>query len=153
MKEIGNRFRLVVFDEAHHLPGPTLHEAPSTAWRRDTLGLTATPERADQRERLLDELIGPLVFREDIAEAKGRTLADYSLVRVPIYLGAEEQDEFDRLSRRVRARTSSSAGARSRTSSGPTWRACRGPTPRPARSSAPTAGSSPSSIGRRRSSG
>ena len=26
MKEIGNRFRLVVFDEAHHLPGPTLHE-------------------------------------------------------------------------------------------------------------------------------
>ena len=34
MKEIGNRFRLVVFDEAHHLPGPTSTRAPSTAWRR-----------------------------------------------------------------------------------------------------------------------
>ena len=103
MKEIGNRFRLVVFDEAHHLPGPTLHESALDCLAPRRLGLTATPERADQRERLLDELIGPLVFREDIAEAKGRTLADYSLVRVPIYLGAEEQDEFDRLSRRVRA--------------------------------------------------
>ena len=103
MKEIGNRFRLVVFDEAHHLPGPTLHESALDCLAPRRLGLTATPERADQRERLLDELIGPLVFREDIAEAKGRTLADYSLVRVPIYLAAEEQDEFDRLSRRVRA--------------------------------------------------
>lgn len=103
MKEIGNRFRLVVFDEAHHLPGPTLHESALDCLAPRRLGLTATPERADQRERLLDELIGPLVFREDIAEAKGRTLADYSLVRVPIYLGAAEQDEFDRLSRRVRA--------------------------------------------------
>src|SRR6516165_10187120 len=102
MKEIGNRFRLVVFDEAHHLPGPTLHESALDCLAPLRLGLTATPERSDQRERWLDQLIGPLVFREDIAEAKGRTLADYSLVRVPIYLDAEEQDEFDRLSRRVR---------------------------------------------------
>jgi superfamily II DNA or RNA helicase len=102
MKEMGNRFRLIVFDEAHHLPGLTLHESALDCLAPLRLGLTATPERADGRERMLDDLIGPVVFREDIATAKGRTLSDYSLVRVPIHLGAEEQEEFDRLSRRIR---------------------------------------------------
>ena len=102
MKDMGNRFRLIVFDEAHHLPGLTLHESALDCLAPLRLGLTATPERADGRERMLDDLIGPVVFREDIATAKGRTLSDYSLVRVPIHLGAEEQEEFDRLSRRIR---------------------------------------------------
>ena len=31
----GNRFGLLVFDECHHLPGPTLSwRRPSAAWRR-----------------------------------------------------------------------------------------------------------------------
>jgi len=102
MKEMGNRYQLIVFDEAHHLPGPTLHESALDCLAPMRLGLTATPERADRREWLLDGLIGPAVFREEIASAKGRTLSDYSLVRVPIFLGAGEQEEFDRLSRRVR---------------------------------------------------
>ena len=46
--------------------------------------------------------IGPVAFREEIPAAKGRTLADYSLVRVPIHLAAAEQAEFDRCSRTVR---------------------------------------------------
>ena len=33
------------------------------------------------------ELIGPTVFEEDVSTARGRTLADYAIVRVPIYLG------------------------------------------------------------------
>ena len=103
MKEMGNRYRLVVFDEAHHLPGATLHESALDTLAPMRLGLTATPERADRREGMLDALIGPVVFREEIAAAKGRTLADYSLVRVPIHLAPEEQEEFDGLSRRVRA--------------------------------------------------
>jgi superfamily II DNA or RNA helicase len=102
MKEMGNRYRLVVFDEAHHLPGPSLHESALDCLAPMRLGLTATPVRADGRERLLDSLIGPVAFREEIPEAKGRTLADYSLVRVPIHLAAEEQAEFDRCSRTVR---------------------------------------------------
>src|SRR5262245_30358312 len=90
MKEMGNRYRFVVFDEAHHLPGPSLHESALDCLAPMRLGLTATPARADGRERLLDSLIGPVAFREEIPEAKGRTLADYSVVRVPIHLAAEE---------------------------------------------------------------
>src|SRR5262249_62179971 len=28
MKEMGNRYRFVVFDEAHHLPGPSFPQTP-----------------------------------------------------------------------------------------------------------------------------
>ncbi len=102
MREIGNRYRLIVYDEAHHLPGPTLYESALDCLAPMRLGLTATPERADGRDRMLTELIGPFVFEEGIPQARGKTLADYSIIRVPIYLTEAEQAEFDRLSRRIR---------------------------------------------------
>jgi superfamily II DNA or RNA helicase len=102
MKEIGNRYRLIVYDEAHHLPGPVQHESALDCLAPMRLGLTATPARADGRDRFLAELIGPIVFEEDLADARGRTVADYAIVRVPIYLSDEEQAEFDELSRSIR---------------------------------------------------
>jgi superfamily II DNA or RNA helicase len=102
MKDIGNRFRLIVYDEAHHLPGPTQHESALDCLAPMRLGLTATPSRGDGRERLLGDLIGPVAFEEDLAEVRGRTVADYTIVRVPIYLAEEEQAEFDELSRAIR---------------------------------------------------
>jgi len=103
MKEIGNRYRLIVYDEAHHLPGATLHESALDCLAPMRLGLTATPDRADGRDRMLTELIGPFVFEERVPQARGRTLAHYAIVRVPIYLTEPEQEEFDRLSRAIRA--------------------------------------------------
>ena len=102
MKAIGNRYRLIVYDEAHHLPGPVQHESALDCLAPMRLGLTATPERADGREAMLAELIGPVVYEEDLADARGRTVADYSIVRVPIYLTEEEQAEFDELSHSIR---------------------------------------------------
>ncbi len=103
MKEIGNRYRLIVYDEAHHLPGRTLHESALDCLAPMRLGLTATPERADGRDRMLEELIGPIVFEEGVRDARGRTLAGYSIIRVPIYLADAEQAEFTQLSRKIRA--------------------------------------------------
>jgi superfamily II DNA or RNA helicase len=103
MKEIGNRFQLIVYDEAHHLPGPALHESALDCLAPMRLGLTATPERADGRDAMLGPLIGPEVVRESIIDARDRTLAHYALIHVPIYLAQPEQEEFDRLSRRIRA--------------------------------------------------
>jgi superfamily II DNA or RNA helicase len=103
MKEIGNRYRLIVFDEAHHLPGPSLYESALDCLAPMRMGLTATPERTDGRHRLLADLIGPVLYSERLPQARGQTVAHYSLVRVPIYLNEAEQEEFDRLSRRIRA--------------------------------------------------
>jgi superfamily II DNA or RNA helicase len=102
MKDIGNRYRLIVYDEAHHLPGPVQHESALDCLAPLRLGLSATPWRADGRDRLLADLIGPVVYEEDLADARGRTVADYVIVRVPIYLTETEQAEFDELSRSIR---------------------------------------------------
>jgi superfamily II DNA or RNA helicase len=102
MKEIGNRFRLIVYDEAHHLPGPSQHESALDCLAPMRLGLTATPARADGRDAMLAELIGPVVYEEGLDAARGKTIADYAIVRVPIYLTEAEQAEFDELSRSIR---------------------------------------------------
>ena len=103
MKEIGDRYRLIVYDEAHHLPGPTLQESALDCLAPMRVGLTATPERADGRDALLLGLIGPFVYEERISEARGKTLADYAIIRVPIYLSEPEQAKFDQLSKKIRA--------------------------------------------------
>lgn len=103
MKQIGNRYRLIVYDEAHHLPAPTLRESALDCLAPMRLGLTATPWRADGLDRLLEQLVGPVVFQERISDARGRTLASYTIIRVPIYLTEEEQEEVHGLSRRIRA--------------------------------------------------
>ena len=102
MAELGNRFGLIVFDECHHLPGPVRQDAARMCAALMRLGLTATPERSDGRHVDLDGLIGPVVYEMPISAARGRTLADYEVVRIPVQLSAEEQARYDGLSREVR---------------------------------------------------
>ena len=45
LDRLGNRFGLIVFDECHHLPGPTYGLSATCAIAPFRLGLTATPER------------------------------------------------------------------------------------------------------------
>ncbi len=59
MERLGNEFGLIVFDECHHLPGPTYGLSATCAIAPYRLGLTATPERADNAHTHLDQLIGP----------------------------------------------------------------------------------------------
>lgn len=103
MERFGNQFGLLVFDECHHLPGEVRRDAARMSAAPLRLGLTATPQRSDGRHVDLDDLIGPIVYDMPISAAKGRTLADYEVIRIPVYLSAEEQARYDQLSRRVRA--------------------------------------------------
>ncbi|MBS2016584.1 MAG: DEAD/DEAH box helicase family protein [Deltaproteobacteria bacterium] len=95
MERLGARFGLVVFDECHHLPGPTYAHAARLSLAPHRLGLTATPERADGKEAELDTLVGPVAFRRDITELAGEWLADYDVVRVSVDLTPEERREHD----------------------------------------------------------
>src|SRR5712692_7710308 len=82
----GNRFGLLVFDECHHLPGPSYMAAAIGSIAPFRLGLTATPERADGQEFLLPELIGPLVYRREIKQLAGDFLAEYHTERIYVDL-------------------------------------------------------------------
>jgi superfamily II DNA or RNA helicase len=94
MESLGARFGLVVFDECHHLPGEAYTFAARSCLAPYRLGLTATPERADGRESVLTELIGPTVYRKDILELSGSYLAEYDTERITVTLGAAEQAEY-----------------------------------------------------------
>jgi superfamily II DNA or RNA helicase len=102
MGEIGARFGLVVFDEEHHLPGPCRREAAMMCAAPMRLGLTATPERWDGRHVDLDHLVGPVVYAMPFQEARGRTLAEFDVVRVPVALQPDEQATYDACSRQIR---------------------------------------------------
>jgi superfamily II DNA or RNA helicase len=91
---LGNRFGLVVFDECHHLPGPSYALAAECCIAPYRLGLTATPERADGREAALGALIGPVVYSCAITELSGGYLADYDTVTVEVELDEQERLQY-----------------------------------------------------------
>ncbi|MEY2724859.1 MAG: UvrABC system protein [Planctomycetota bacterium] len=103
MPTLGDRYGLIVFDECHHLPGPIRRDAARMSAAPSRLGLTATPERSDGRHNDLTELIGPVVWELPISAVRGRTLADYEIVRIPVHLSESEQRRYDLLSAEVQA--------------------------------------------------
>ncbi len=90
----GDRFGLLVFDECHHLPGPTYAQAAIGSLAPFRLGLTATLERADGAEAVMPELIGPVVYRREIKQLAGDFLADYRTERIYVELSAEEAERY-----------------------------------------------------------
>ncbi len=92
----GDRFGLIVWDEAHHLPAPAALAAARGCLAPYQLGLTATWERPDGREALLDELLGGVVYRRGIPELAGEFLAPYDSVQLRVTLGPDERERYTR---------------------------------------------------------
>ncbi|WP_148594806.1 DEAD/DEAH box helicase family protein [Aquisphaera giovannonii] len=92
---IGNRFGLVVFDECHHLPGPTYGLSATDSIAPYRLGLTATPERADNAHQQLDVLIGPITYRREITQLRGQFLAEYRVMTLYVSLSEPERVRYE----------------------------------------------------------
>src|SRR5919202_2623216 len=95
MERLGNRFGLVIFDECHHLPSNIFRHAAEMCIAPFRLGLTATPERTDGADALLERLVGPFVFRRETHELAGEYLSDYTVVRLRVELSAEERAAYE----------------------------------------------------------
>jgi superfamily II DNA or RNA helicase len=116
---LGNQFKLLIFDEIHHLPAPSWHEIALMCAGPYRLGLTATypelrPEwgRGETATRgkgqlrpfsnaitnpaaLLDKLVGPVIYRKHIDDLTGQQLAEYRTQRIRIDLTPEERAAYD----------------------------------------------------------
>ena len=117
MDQLGARFGLLVFDECHHLPSPAYLNAADACIAPFRLGLTATLDRADGREALLDERVGKVVFERGIKELAGEHLAEYETVRLQVYMGEAEAARYREareLYRALRAQPRESTWARPR---------------------------------------
>jgi superfamily II DNA or RNA helicase len=95
MERMGNQFGLIIFDECHHLPGSVFRYAADMAIAPFRLGLTATPERGDGADALLEDLIGPIVYRKEARDLAGEYLADYTTAQIYVHLTNEERTKYD----------------------------------------------------------
>ena len=95
MERMGDRFGLVIFDECHHLPSSIYRYAAEMSIAPFRLGLTATPERADGADALLEQLVGPIVYRREARELAGEYLSDYTTARIHVQLSADERARYE----------------------------------------------------------
>lgn len=94
MERLGRQFGLVVFDECHHLPGPSYLMTADLSLAPYRLGLTATLERKDGAERLLKDAIGETVYRQEIRSLSGEYLSGYETIKISVRLSPEERTEY-----------------------------------------------------------
>lgn len=95
MEFIGNRYGFLIVDECHHLPGRTSRQVATMCLAPFRLGLTATPERQDDGEELIYELMGPLCYRRDIDEMEGKFLSPYRTERLEFELETDERERYE----------------------------------------------------------
>jgi superfamily II DNA or RNA helicase len=97
---IGDRFGLVVVDEAHHVGAWCPSELFELLVAPARLGLTATPP---DDPATLSEHVGPQVYGLAIADLVGDALAELEVVGVPIALDHDERARYRELRERFAA--------------------------------------------------
>ena len=95
INEYGDQFGLLVVDEVHHLPAPTYQQIPEMTIAPYRLGLTATYERADGAHEDLKDLLGTVVYREEVDELAGEYLSEYETIHLQVELTSDERERYN----------------------------------------------------------
>lgn len=94
--DIGDKFKLIIFDEVHHLPAQGYRSIAEQFISPYRLGLTATIHREDQLHKLIPYLVGGVVFEVDAQELSAhKYLAEYTVKRIQVELTPNEQKEYE----------------------------------------------------------
>lgn len=97
---IGDRFGLVIVDEAHHVGAWCPTEIFEMLVAPARLGLTATPP---SDIAALTRHVGPVVYSLRVDELVGEALAAYEIVNVPVVLERDERKRYRELRGRFAA--------------------------------------------------
>mgnify|MGYP001994467320 CR=1 FL=1 len=92
--ELGNKFKLMIFDEVHHLPAEGYRQIAEMFTAPYRMGLTATFEREDMLHSKLPKLVGSIVHRLGAEKLAGNYLANYTKQRISIDLTEKEMLDY-----------------------------------------------------------
>ncbi|OKH13752.1 DEAD/DEAH box helicase [[Limnothrix rosea] IAM M-220] len=92
---LGNQYALQIFDECHHLPSDFFRVIAEYSLAPYRLGLTATPERSDGKDKDLDWLIGKIVYDKTPDQLSGKALAAFQSIQIPVELTELEQKAYE----------------------------------------------------------
>jgi len=102
IERLGNKYPLLIFDEAHHLPSEGYRQIAELSPAMYRLGLTATPERSDGLHQDLSSLVGPIVYRVSVEEARGLYIADFETNLIRVNLSDAELRRYKELMSKYR---------------------------------------------------
>ncbi|MBD3254496.1 MAG: DEAD/DEAH box helicase, partial [Candidatus Lokiarchaeota archaeon] len=94
---LGDKFRLLVFDEVHHLPSVGFRQIAEMFAAPLRLGLTATYEREDGLHQELPRLIGGKVYEIDPEPLAGEFLSEFETKKITVSFTVEEQAQYKKL--------------------------------------------------------
>lgn len=104
IKELWNKFGLLIIDEAHHLPADKFRIIAENCLTQYKLGLSATPYREDGKHEFLFSMMGGVVYSREASELIARGyLAPYELIQVKVDLTPSEKKKYFELLKRFRA--------------------------------------------------
>jgi superfamily II DNA or RNA helicase len=96
-EEVGNRFMVLIADEAHHLFAPGYSQIAEMLVAPYRMGLTSTLYRSDMRHLDAPRLIGGVVYQALHEQLAGTYVAPYDYRKVFVDLTPEEKAEYERL--------------------------------------------------------
>jgi superfamily II DNA or RNA helicase len=96
-ESLGNRYKLLICDECHHLPSDFNRVIAEFAIAPYRLGLTATPDRTDGRHTDLDYLLGSVTYHRTAQDLAGDALAAHEIVQIKVALLEQERERYDEL--------------------------------------------------------
>jgi superfamily II DNA or RNA helicase len=92
---LGNKFKLLIFDEVHHLPSESFRQIAEMFASPFRLGLTATFKREDGLHEELSRLIGEKVYEISPEPLAGEYLAEFETKKIMVEFTEDEQKEYN----------------------------------------------------------
>ncbi len=91
---LGNRFKIVIFDEVHHLASEGYRQIAELFASPLRLGLTATLKREDKKHEALTTLCGGKVYEIETEELTGEYLSEYTVEQITVDLKPDERAKY-----------------------------------------------------------
>ncbi|HEC88685.1 MAG TPA: DEAD/DEAH box helicase [Thermoplasmata archaeon] len=95
-ENLGNKFKLLIFDEVHHLPAEGYRQIAEMFASPYRLGLTATYEREDGLHEELGRIVGGKIYERKVKHLTGKYLANFDILKIKVELTEEERKEYEK---------------------------------------------------------